>query len=239
MSDKPEEWDRSRDEIVSGEYVLGVLSAEDRRRVEARIAVDRRFAQQVRRWQTNLSGFNEDYEDARPPVALYNRIERRIFGEMETRPGGILAGLWSSVGLWRGLTVASLVLAGGMVWMESPRLAPPSTEKPLVAELSGDSAALNLVATFDVSSGRLSVIPVALKQDQPKSLELWLIDGDKAPQSLGILPDNGNGEIIITDQMRKSFTEGKTIAISVEPYGGSPGGAPTGPVVAAGKTRFL
>lgn len=240
MSDRPEEWDRSRDEIISGEYVLGVLSAEDRRRVEARMAVDRRFAQQVRRWQANLSGFNDDYDDVRPPADLYNRLERRIFGTVDSsRQAGLWERLWGSVILWRGLAAASLVLAGGIVYLEGASLLPVSKEKPLVAELSGQNSPINLVATFDFDTGRLSVVPAALKQAEPKSLEVWLIDGDKPPQSLGILPDNGNGEIIVTSEMRKSFTEGKTIAISIEPYGGAPGGSPTGPVVALGKTRFL
>jgi anti-sigma-K factor RskA len=238
-SDRPEEWDRSRDEIISGEYVLGVLSAEDRRKVEARMAVDRRFAQQVRRWQTNLSGFNDDYEDIRPPADLYNRIERRIFGAGEARAPGLLEGIWGSVMVWRGLTVASLALAAGVIYFEGTTFLPGTRGKPLVAELTGQNSPINLVATFDFDSGRLSVVPAALKQNEPKSLEVWIIDEGKPPQSLGILPDNGNGEIIVTNEMRKTFTEGKTIAISIEPYGGAPGGAPTGAVVALGKTRFL
>lgn len=239
MSDRPEEWDRSRDEIISGEYVLGVLSAEDRRRVEARMAVDRRFAQQVKRWQNNLSGFNDDYDDVKPPADLYNRLERRLFGEADARRPGLLERLWGSVVLWRGLTAAALVFAGAAMYFQGTSFMPVTKEKPLVAELTGQQTPINLVATFDFDTGRLSVVPAALKQAEPKSLEVWLIDGDQAPKSLGILPDNGNGEIIVTNEMRKSFTEGKTIAISIEPYGGSPGGAPTGPVIALGKTRFL
>jgi anti-sigma-K factor RskA len=239
MSDRPEDSDRSRDEIISGEYVLGVLSAEDRRRVEARMAVDRRFAQQVRRWQANLSGFNDEYDDIRPPADLYNRLERRIFGETQAHAPGLAERLWGSMVLWRGLTVASLAVAAGAIYLQGTSPFPVPAGKPLVAELSGKDSPINLVATFDFDTGRLSVVPAALKQTEPKSLEVWLIDGDKPPQSLGILPDNGNGEIIVTNEMRKSFTEGKTIAISIEPYGGSPGGAPTGPVVALGKTRFL
>lgn len=239
MSDRPEEWDRSRDEIISGEYVLGVLSAEDRRKVEARMAVDRRFAQQVRRWQANLSGFNDEYDDARPPADLYNRIERRIFGAGEIRQPGLLETLWGSVALWRGLTVASLALAASIVYFEGRSLLPGTVEKPLVAELAGKDSPINLVATFDFDSGRLSVVPAALKQAEPRSLEVWLIDEGKPPRSLGILPENGNGEIIVSDEMRRSFTEGKTIAITIEPYGGAPDGSPTGPVIAQGTTRFL
>ena len=238
MSDKPEEWDRSRDEIISGEYVLGVLSAEDRRRVEARIAVDKRFAQQVRRWQTNLSGFNDDYDEVRPPAEMFNRLERRLFG-MDEAPSGFLAGLWSSVAFWRIVTLASLLLAVGLGLFQSVNFFASDTTRPLVAELSGQNAPFNLIAAFDSGSGRLSVVPVALKQPEPKSLEVWIIEDGKAPQSLGVLPDNGNGEIVVNADLRRLFAEGKTIAITVEPFGGAPEGKPTGPIIAAGKTRFL
>lgn len=239
MSDKPEEWDRSRDEIISGEYVLGVLSAEDRRRVEARMAVDKRFAQQVRRWQTNLSGFNDEYDDVRPPAELYNRLERRLF-RTQAEPSGLLSDLWGSLALWRGVAAASLFVAASLVAYQVSGTLTGGTDRPLVAELAGEqNAAFNLIAAFDTGTGRLSVVPIALKQPQPKSLEVWIIEDGKPPQSVGILPDNGNGEIMVNADLRALFAEGKTIAITVEPFGGAPEGKPTGPVIASGKTRFL
>jgi anti-sigma-K factor RskA len=239
MSDKPEDWDRSRDEIISGEYVLGVLSAEDRRRVEARMAIDKRFAQQVRRWQTNLSGFNDDYDEIRPPAHLYNRLERRLF-QTDIEQSGALAQLWGSLAIWRGLAVLSLLVAVSLGLYQATATLTDDTGRPLVAELAGpQNAAFNLIAAFDTESGRLSVVPVALKQPEPKSLEVWIIEDGKAPQSLGILPDNGNGEIVVNADMRRLFAEGQTIAITVEPFGGAPEGKPTGPIIASGKTRFL
>jgi len=239
MSDKPEEWDRSRDEIISGEYVLGVLSAEDRRRVEARMAVDKRFAQQVRRWQTNLSGFSDDYDDVRPPAQLYNKLERRLFRTEESSSGSF-GRLWGSVAVWRGLAAASLFVAASLGLYQLSGTLTGGPDRPLIADLTGQqNAPFNLVVAFDAESGRLSVVPIALKQPEPKSLEVWIIDEGKPPQSLGILPDNGNGEIVVNADMRRLFAEGKTIAITVEPYGGAPEGKPTGPIIASGKTRFL
>jgi len=241
MSDKPQDWDRSRDEIISGEYVLGILSEEDRRRVEARIASDPKFANQVRRWQTNLADFNDDYRDVKPSPELYNKIEARLFGVEQSRGRtGLLGAVWDSVLLWRGLTVAALVLAAAIgVADRMTFFLPPPAAKPLVAELTGMDSPISLVATYDFTSGRLSVTPAALRQEQPKSLEVWLIEDGKEPASLGVLPDNGKGDIQITADMRKQFAAGKTIAITVEPFGGSPEGKPTGPVIALGKTKLL
>jgi anti-sigma-K factor RskA len=239
MSDKPEEWDRSRDEIISGEYVLGVLSAEDRRRVEARMAIDKRFAQQVRRWQANLSGFNDDYDEIRPPAALYNRLERRLF-LTDSEPVGFLTRLWTSVAVWRGVAAALLLVSVSTVLYQTTGLLPDDADRPLVAELAGpDNGAFNLIAAFDAATGRMTVVPVALKQPEPKSLELWIIEDGKPPQSVGLLPDNGNGEIVINADQRHLFVDGRTIAITVEPFGGAPDGKPTGPVIASGRTRLL
>lgn len=237
MNDKPEEWDRARDEIISGEYVLGVLSAEDRRRVEARMAVDKRFAQQVRRWQANLSGFSDD-DEMHPPADLYNRLERRLF-RVETAPPGLAAQLWNSAAFWRGLTIVALLAAAGLSLFQGAGFLTGGGARPLVAELAGRNAPFNLIAAFDSASGRLSVVPIALKQPEPKSLEVWVVEDGKPPQSVGVLPDNGNGEIVVNAELRRLFAEGKTIAITVEPFGGAPEGKPTGPVIASGKTRFL
>jgi anti-sigma-K factor RskA len=240
MSDKPQDWDKSRDEIISGEYVLGVLSEEDRRRVEARIASDPKFARQVRRWQTNLADFNDDYREVKPSPEIYSKIEARLFGiDGSKGRAGLLAAIWGSVYLWRGLTAAALVLAVGIGVADRMTLFTPRPSQPLVAELTGMDSPISLIATYDFSTGRLSVTPAALKQEQPKSLEVWLIEDGKAPASLGVLPDNGKGDIQIPAEMRKAIGADKTIAISLEPLGGSPEGKPTGPVIALGKTRLL
>jgi anti-sigma-K factor RskA len=240
MSDRPQDWDRSRDEIISGEYVLGVLSEEDRRRVEARIASDPKFANQVRRWQVNLADFHEEYREVRPPAAIYNRIETRLFGIPEPERTSLFSMLWGSVALWRGVAAAAILSVVALVGIDRiENLVPKPAGKPLVAELTGMDSPISLIATYDFSSGRLSVTPAALRQDQPKSLEVWLIEDGKDPASLGVLPDTGDGDIVISAALRNSFAEGKTIAITVEPLGGSPDGKPTGPVIALGKTRLL
>ncbi|MBL0371751.1 anti-sigma factor [Rhizobium sp. KVB221] len=241
MSEKPQDWDRSRDEIISGEYVLGVLSETDRRRVEARIATDPKFAMQVRRWQENLADFNDDYQEVKPSPLVHAKIEQHLFGDAnDARPARVLQALWGSVFFWRGLAAAALVAAVGIgVAGRSDFLGTSQPEKPLVAELTGMDSPMSLLATYDFASGRLSVTPAALRQDQPKSLEVWLIEDGKPPASLGVLPDSGRGDIVIEASFRDAFTTGKTIAITVEPLGGSPSGKPTGPMIAFGKTKLL
>lgn len=234
--------DPRRDEVIAGEYVLGVLSAEDRRKVEARLAQDRQFAAMVNRWEENLSTFNDDYEAVQPPPRAYSAIEQRILGA--TPPdaafsGKVAGGFWNSLALWRAVALASLVTSIGLAFSMSALLAPrPVSGGRLVADLSGENAAINLVARYDDQSGALRVTPVAAGKEKEKSLELWLVEDGKAPVSLGVLPQTGEGELAVPAVMRSRLVQGAVLAVSLEPFGGSPTGSATGPVIASGAARF-
>ena len=234
----PESGDSRRDQVIAGEYVLGVLSADDRRKVEARIVLDGAFAAMVNHWQSNLTSFDDAYEPIAPPPQVLVAVERRLFAE-QARPVIAAGGLWNSLALWRVLTLASVAGLVTVATFATGILTPTSQTKPLVAELTGDaSTTINLLAQYDAANGALKITPVAAKQAEAKSLELWLIEGDNPAKSLGILPQTGEGEIIIPPELRSKFAEGVTLAVSVEPFGGSPTGTATGPVVAVGKTRL-
>ena len=210
----PESGDSRRDQVIAGEYVLGVLSADDRRKVEARMVLDRAFAAMVKHWESNLSTFDESYEPLPPSPQVFT--------------------------FWRILTLASVAGLVTIATFASGILEPVSERRrPLVAELAGEgNAAINLLAQYDAATGALTVTPVAARQAEAKSLEVWLIEGDNPAKSLGVLPQTGEGEIVIAPELRAKVGEGVTLALSVEPLGGSPTGRATGPVVAAGKTRL-
>ncbi|WP_426229390.1 anti-sigma factor [Pararhizobium sp. DWP3-4] len=234
----PESGDSRRDQVIAGEYVLGVLSADDRRKVEARIVLDGAFAAMVNHWQSNLTSFDDAYEPIAPPPQVLVAVERRLFAE-QAKPVVAAGGVWNSLALWRVLTLASVAGLVTVATFATGILTPASQTRPLVAELTGDaSTTINLLAQYDAANGALKITPVAAKQAEAKSLELWLIEGDNPAKSLGILPQTGEGEIIIPPELRSKFGEGVTLAVSVEPFGGSPTGTATGPVVAVGKTRL-
>ncbi|MGE7370719.1 anti-sigma factor [Neorhizobium sp. NPDC001467] len=228
------EGDRARDQVIAGEYVLGVLSLEERRNVEARMARDTVFAAMVGRWSENLSSFDDDYDPATPRAGLYPRIEARLFPKTPKRG---LAGAWSSVALWRAMTALSLLLLAGTVVVQNLPVGTRPQAQPLVAQLSGEGNAISLVASYSADSGRLSLTPVAAGPSDQRSLELWMISGNDPAASLGVLPQSGEGEIEVPPEMRSRIAAGITLAVSLEPYGGSPTGQPTGPVLALGQTR--
>ncbi|MFK0275696.1 anti-sigma factor domain-containing protein [Ensifer sp. NPDC090286] len=234
----PEGRDFRRDEVIAGEYVLGVLSADDRRKVEARLASDRNFAAMVDRWQSNLSSFDEAYDPVVPPPRTFAAIERQLFDTLRPEPVRS-RGLWHSLALWRGLALASLAALMVMGASMAGLFETPSTGASLVAELTGKGAAIDLVARFDRTSGRLQVTPVAASQAEQKSLELWLINGSNPAISLGVLPQTGEGEIAVPSTFRSRISAGSVLAVSIEPLGGSPTGVATGPIIALGKARNL
>ncbi|MBW9112244.1 anti-sigma factor [Rhizobium cauense] len=225
---------RSRDEVLAGEYVLGVLSFKDRRVVEERMRSDRQFAAIVSRWEANLSAFNDDYDDASPNQEAFKQIEERLFGPPEAAPAPA-SGVWGSLVFWRCLAFVSLLITVGALTIATVAVSPPQTSDPLVADLTAASnGQINLLASYDRQSGKMRIVPVAAGKPQEKSLELWLVPASGAAKSLGVFPPGQTGELAIPADMRGSIGEGTTFAVSLEPFGGSPTGQATGPIVASG-----
>ncbi|MFN7025701.1 MAG: anti-sigma factor domain-containing protein [Pseudorhizobium sp.] len=233
------EGDRARDEVLAGEYVLGVLSLRDRIEIENRIERDRVFAAIVARWQENLSEFDQDYTPVAPPAALFAGLEQRLFSPQVNKDSEGFAGLWNSLALWRVATVASLALLLALALYETAAFGPGDRDEPLVAELSSEDAPVTLLARYDQESGSLQMTPVAAAGPaEERSLELWLVPGGDEPTiSLGVLPQTGEGSLVIPADLRQRVTVGATLAVSLEPFGGSPSGQATGPVIAIGQTR--
>ena len=100
------------DDIVAAEYVLGVLSADERGVAARRIENDPAFAKLVEHWEADLSPLSTDYLEVEAPASVKAAIDRRLYsgGEVSVsaqssaQEGGIL----SSLAFWRGLAFASL-----------------------------------------------------------------------------------------------------------------------------------
>ncbi|MDM9626204.1 anti-sigma factor [Rhizobium sp. S152] len=228
---------RSRDEVLAGEYVLGVLSFQDRRVVEERMRRDRQFAAIVSRWETNLSAFNDDYDVASPSQETFKQIEARLFGASAAAPAP--RGLWHSVVFWRSLAAVSLVVTAASLVLAFVSVSPPKAGAPLLAELSAPGSQVNLLASYDAENGRMRLIPVASGHQEEKSLELWLVPTEGAPKSLGVFAtgQGADSELVIPADLRGAIGAGTTFAVSLEPFGGSPTGVATGPILASGIAR--
>lgn len=194
------------DDDFAAEYVLGVLDLSERAEAEARLKTEAGFAALVSDWQNRLSGLNDDYAEA-PAPNLLPQIEARLF-PVAAKPARNWFGWLAGAG-----AVAALLVVFAL----------PQPQAPLLATVSGDG--LSYEARYDGTALTLHRI-AGTPAPEGQVHELWIIAPGAAPVSLGLLAD---ADLTVTTQAPKGWT----LAISLEPAGGSPTGAPTGPVLAA------
>jgi anti-sigma-K factor RskA len=91
------------------------------------------------------------------------------------------------------------------------------------------------ILTVDVANRTASVRRVAGGPPPGKSYELWLVsDRFPAPRSLGLVSDEFARPAALANY-DQTVISNATYAVSLEPEGGSPTGAPTGPVLFTAK----
>jgi anti-sigma-K factor RskA len=111
----------------------------------------------------------------------------------------------------------------------------PANPGRFVAVLQQNAASPAFILTVDVATRSASVRRVSAEQQPGKSYELWLVsDRFAAPRSLGLVGADEFSRPALAS-FDPATISGATYAVSLEPEGGSPTGAPTGPVVFAGK----
>ena len=224
----------NRDELLAAEYALGVLPHGERQAFEERLQQDQDLRRRVERWDGHFLDLAEEIEPVTAPSGLIGQVEARLF-EPETKP----ASWFASLGLWRGLTMASLALAitFGALYVNENR-GGPDAGKAYVAGLVGETSALRLVAVFDPAASSLKVNRVAGDAAEGRALELWLIAGEDKPVSLGVLPSARDATFQVPAELLEK-AKNALFAISDEPPGGSPTGQPTGAVLAAGEMMAM
>ncbi len=226
--------DRSRDEVLAGEYVLGVLAADERAKVEERLRHDRPFAAVVRRWERNLSRIDEGYDvEGRRAPTVFPRFDGSA-ALADLSFSGFAASLWNSLSLWRSLALAGFAALAAFVAASAGLWPFQAPENALVAELTGSNEATGLSARYDRMTGKIRLAPAARTTTAPKSLELWLMGSGDQAVSLGVLPADGGGDVLVPVKLRDQLVEKAVLAVSMEPYGGSLTGKMTGPMIAKG-----
>ncbi|MBS0504634.1 MAG: anti-sigma factor [Proteobacteria bacterium] len=212
------------DEILAAEHALGLADA------GARAGSDAEFAAAVETWRERLSLWLGG--DCAAPPELWGRIERALpANDDPARP-------------WRFATVAASAVAAALLSVvvlrpggESPAPAPQvAAAQPaymMVASLTPKDGAGVVTVSYDARDGRMLVTPVGMDAGG-KTPELWVIPADGKPRSLGVIPDKAAAMMLLAEERQAMMAGGVTLAVSLEPEGGSPTGQPTGPVVMTG-----
>jgi anti-sigma-K factor RskA len=217
-------------DALAAEYVLGTLRGGARRRFEALLPAHAVLREATTAWQARLMPMTAAVAPVQPSGEVWRRISDRL-----DRRKSVVAGAWDRLPFWRGLTAfASIAAIGLAVVLATPHSVPP----PVVVVLAATDAAASGAATAPIVASisgdgttlvARPITPVALRAD--RSLELWAVPTQGAPRSLGVLP-GGSGVVALRG---KVLAGADTLAVTIEPAGGSPTGAPTGPIVYAGK----
>jgi anti-sigma-K factor RskA len=228
-------------EALAGEYVLGTLDAAERAAVAARRQREPDLDRAIEAWERRLAPLDEAAPEVEPPTGLFARIEARISGLSQASAppssGAEVIDLTRRLRRWRNIAFAAGALAAALaiavVWQDMLRPPQPSS---FVAVLQKDVASPAFLVEVDLNSRLLTVRPVAAERQAGKSYELWMIhDKLGAPKSLGVIADQGFTVRPVLAGYDPAVVEAATYAVTLEPAGGSPTGAPTSAPIFAGK----
>jgi anti-sigma-K factor RskA len=219
-------------DALAADYVIGTMRGGARRRFEALLPAHAGLRRATVEWQERLMPLTVAIEPVQPSGDVWRRISDRL-----DRRKSVVAGAWQRLAFWRSLTAfASAAAIALVVLLASPR----QTAPPVVVVLAATPAAASgteaapIVASISGDGTTLvtrPIVPVALRPD--RSLELWAVPKDgSTPRSLGVLPTGSGATVALRG---KVLADVDTLAVTIEPPGGSPTGKPTGPIVYAGK----
>lgn len=218
------------------EYALGLLAADEHTAVARRIAAEPALRRELGVWRRRLASLDGEFAEQPAPAAMLSRVERRLFG------GAAKGGWWNSLAVWRslaGAAAAVAVVAVGFNLIEPRQLTPQEFGQQLVAAIEAqEGSGVSFVALYDPESGHVRLTSLSGNAMPNNDYELWAIQGDAAPVSLGVI-NVAEKEIMPMPEDMPEFGAGTVLAVSIEPKGGSPTGAPTGKVVAAGAAMAI
>lgn len=250
-------------DLLAGEYVLGVLDAEQRREAQARIERDPGFARLVIDWEHRLSPLIDANGAVDVPAHVWPRIRTHLgWAAVDTSRGVARIGLWQSTGFWRAATALAAAAAIGAIAIgplgllrddrdlpvgpgpvavdtTPPPVEDPSAPKP-VTTLAHDDGSPGWLASVDRTKGTVLMVPVPAPADAKGRVpELWLIPPGGTAKSLGIVSIDRSHTVKVPDTLRDALEKGAVLAITLEPVGGAPQGVATGPIIAKGAIVML
>jgi anti-sigma-K factor RskA len=215
------------------EYVLGLLPAGQHERVGRLIEDDQHLRAERDFWQSRFAPLDEQFAETTPPPHLLSAIETRAFGlAPKVSP---LASLWGSLQLWRGIAAGALAIAVAAIGFNVLRPVGDvsSLTTQLVAALEEEGSNVKFVALYD-GAGNVRLTSLSGEAVPDKDFELWAIQGGNNPVSMGVIPVAERSSVTVTPDVLSGLGEGSVLAITLEQSGGSPDGAPHGPIVAKG-----
>jgi anti-sigma-K factor RskA len=221
-------------DALIGAYLIGSLRGGARRRLEQALRDEPRVASRLAYFQRVFAlRYTKDIE-VKPSAQVWSRLDQSLqlarFRAPWWRRAVFLRG-------WAAAATAALVVALGVRLVDLQPAAPRFTQVAVLsstaaggtaniaAELSADGRSLRLVSERPIEAGAA------------QSYELWLLPpGGGKPESMAVL-GRLDTSVALAPTYHGRVSAGAKLAVSVEPAGGSPTGAPTGPVILVGEVK--
>ncbi|WP_260929299.1 anti-sigma factor domain-containing protein [Novosphingobium sp. 9] len=225
------------DELLAAEMAFRLIDGEDLRAAEARLGSDAEFAAAHARWQAHACAMLSGSGEA-PRPSVWSAIEARLPANDVTpkAPGNTSLRWWQAATLMAGSAAVVLAVVAlrkpESVIVQVPVAQQAAASAPMVAVLTGEKGVVTV--SFDPASGRMTSAATGLEV-KGHSPELWVIPADGKPRSMGVFDPSAPDWAKVPTGASAAMAAGATLAVSVEPLGGSPTGQPTGPVILTGK----
>lgn len=223
---------------LAAEYALGTLRGPARRRFETLLQAHPALRAAVRDWHDRLMPLAASVKPVQPSKAVWRGVEKTLFGAAPATPSAnpppSALPWWRRLGVWQAMASFATVAAIGLGVLLSQ---PPPAQPPIVIVMNANPEAAGVVQASFVASvsadGKALVLkPLdAVALDPSRALELWAVPGQGAPRSLGLVSPQAATTVLRTQLLKDTAA----FAVSLEPAGGSPTGAPTGPILSLGK----
>lgn len=209
---------------LAREYVIGTLHGGARRRFGRVLAASLVARRAVASWERQLTPLAASVRPVQPPAESWAKIEAAI-GVRKTRAPAVFGG-WAA--LAAGLALVA-VLFGSLYFTQQPTVEQPTYVAVVTDATTGP---VWLMQAFEAARS-LRVTTINPRPEPPgSSYELWMLpNGGAPPVSLGLIPGAGNAQLGLSAAQLAVLGNTATLAVSVEPAGGSPTGLPTGPVI--------
>jgi anti-sigma-K factor RskA len=228
-------------DMLAAEYIVGTLHGRARLRFEYYMAVLPELRQSVELWSEKLHGLDAALKPITPKKHVWKNIERRL-GFIKKQ--GWLASVINSISFWQ---FSSALTAGFAVMMMAYIVITPLAEQQpqYVTVINNQQAQSSWLVSINLKTKNLQITSVKpQKLAASKSFELWLLPAaKKAPISMGLMPSSGAKDIKLTAELfailKQNMNSAVGMAVSLEPKGGSPTGAPTGPILYQGAINVI
>ncbi len=230
-------------EALAQRYVLGTMGSRARRRFADILHLSPLARERVQAWEERLQPLLLSLDPVQPSELVWQRIAREISPAVDSKAEASLQKKWGFLNVAAVAMLALTISITSLGWWQAANQ-PAETIIETVVVTQPEAAAVSVLANAEGSfwvtriypkSARLDVEVQSIATAQPdKDFELWTIQDDGKPVSLGLLPKSGRKTIQLDSLALAAISRSQLLAVSLEPLGGSPEAVPTGPVLYSG-----